>query len=67
LGRADRELADAIAARDKVQAELVAAGGDHTELVRLGAQLATTQARVDAAEEHWLALADEAESLRMDI
>jgi ATP-binding cassette subfamily F protein uup len=67
LGRADRELADAIAARDKVQAELVAAGADHKELVRLGALLATSQSRVDAAEERWLALADEAESLRMDI
>ncbi len=67
LGRADRELADAIAARDKLQAELVAAGADHKELVRLGARLATSQARVDAAEERWLSLADEAESLRMDI
>ena len=37
---ADRELADAIAARDAVQAELVAAGADHEELARLGEQLA---------------------------
>ena len=67
LGRADRELADAIVARDEVQAELVAVGGDHKELARLGAELATSQGRVDAAEERWLLLADEAESLRMDI
>ena len=67
LGLADRELADAIAARDAVQAELVAAGADHKELVRLGAKLATSQSRVDAAEERWLSLADEAESLRMEI
>jgi ATP-binding cassette subfamily F protein uup len=67
LGRADRELADAIAARDRVHAELVAAGGDHQELARLGAELATTQSRVDAAEERWLSLAAEAESLLMDI
>ena len=67
LGLADRELADAIAARDEVQAELVAAGADHKELARLGAQLAAGQSRVDAAEERWLSLADEAESLRMDI
>ena len=67
LGIADRELADAIAARDAVQAELVAAGADHKELVRLGAKLAAGQRRVDAAEERWLSLADEAESLRMDI
>ncbi len=66
LGRADRELADAIADRDDVQAELVAVVADHEELARLGAQLATTQKRVDAAEERWLSLADEAESLRME-
>ena len=67
LARADRELADAIAARDAVQAELATVGADHKELVRLGEKLATTQQRVDAAEERWLSLADEAESLRMDI
>ncbi|MCU1429158.1 MAG: hypothetical protein JWL83_3158, partial [Actinomycetia bacterium] len=67
LGLADRELADAIAARDKVQAELVAVRADHKELVRLSAKLATSQRCVDATEERWLSLADEAESLRMDI
>jgi ATP-binding cassette subfamily F protein uup len=67
LGLADRELADAIAARDMVQSELIAMGADHKELVRLSAKLATSQIRVDAAEERWLSLADEAESLRMDI
>jgi len=67
LGLADRDLADAIAARDKVQTQLVAAGADHKELARLGAELAGSQSRVDAAEERWLSLADEAESLRMDI
>jgi hypothetical protein len=50
-----------------LQAELVAVGVDHTELARLGEQLAVGQRRVDAAEERWLSLADEAESLRMDI
>jgi ATP-binding cassette subfamily F protein uup len=67
LQRADRELADAIATRDAVYAELVAAGGDHKELTRLSALLAASQSRVDAAEERWLSLADEAESLSMDI
>jgi len=67
LGLADRELAEAIAARDRVQVELVAAGADHKELVRLGAELAAGQSRVDAAEERWLSLAAEAESLLMDI
>jgi ATP-binding cassette subfamily F protein uup len=67
LGVADRELADAIAARDKVQGELIEMVSDHKELARLSAKLATTQSRVDAAEERWLSLADEAETLRMDI
>jgi ATP-binding cassette subfamily F protein uup len=67
LALADRELADAIAARDRVQADLVAVGADHQELVRLSAKLATSQSCVDAAEERWLSLADEAESLLMDI
>jgi ATP-binding cassette subfamily F protein uup len=67
IGLADRELADAIAARDAVTAELVAAGGDHQELTRLSARLAEVQTRVAAAESRWLSLADEAESLGMDI
>jgi ATP-binding cassette subfamily F protein uup len=67
LARADRELADAIAERERVQADLAAAGADHNELARLGATLAASQSRVDAAEERWLSLADEAESLLMDI
>jgi ATP-binding cassette subfamily F protein uup len=67
LGLADRELADALAVRDMVQAELAAVGADHQELVRLSAKLATSQSCVDAAEERWLSLADEAESLLMDI
>ena len=67
LTLADRDLTDAIAARDAVQAELGAVGTDHKELARLGEQLATSQRRVDVAEERWLSLADEAESLRMDI
>jgi hypothetical protein len=36
-------------------------------LARLGAKLSAGQRRVDAAEERWLSLADEAESLLMDI
>ena len=67
LGRADRELAEAIEERDKVQAELAEVGADHKELARVGAKLATVQQRVDAAEERWLLLAAEAESLLMDI
>jgi ATP-binding cassette subfamily F protein uup len=67
LGLADRALAEAIATRDAVQAEFGTAGSDHEKLTRLSAKLATSQGRVDAAEERWLSLADEAESLRMEI
>ena len=67
LGLADRELAEAIAARDAVQADLVAARADHEELLRLSAKLAAGQSRVDAAEVRWLSLADDAESLGMEI
>ena len=67
LKRADKDLAEATEKRDKAQAELAGAGGDHKELARVGALLATAQRRVDAAEEHWLSLAAEAETLRMEI
>jgi hypothetical protein len=40
---------------------------DHRELTRLGDELTTAQARVDQAEETWLALADEAEALGLDL
>jgi hypothetical protein len=66
LGIADRELADAIATRDSAQAELMA-NTDHKALERLSTKLAASQSRVDTAEERWLSLADEAESLRMEI
>jgi hypothetical protein len=67
LALADRDLAEATTARDRVNDELVAAGSDHEALARLGGELATAQQRVDAAEERWLALAGEAESLHMEI
>ena len=67
MGLADRKLAEATATRDTVAAEMVAVRGHHEELVRISSKLATSQSRVDAAEEHWLALADEAESLGMQI
>jgi ATP-binding cassette subfamily F protein uup len=66
LGLADRALAEAITTRDTVHTELLAAHADREELVRLSASLAAGQERVDAAEERWLSLADEAESLGMD-
>jgi DNA-binding HxlR family transcriptional regulator len=39
-----------------------AATADHTELTALGADLAVVLAALEAAEEQWLALAEEAEA-----
>jgi ATP-binding cassette subfamily F protein uup len=62
LGQAERNVATAIAARDKLEAEMASTNA-HWELSKLGEQLAAAQAKVAAAEEQWLALAAEAESL----
>ena len=67
LGVADRELAEAIAARDQLQTQLSADGANHEALVRLSSELVVCQTRVDTTEERWLALADQAESIGMDI
>ena len=66
LGLADRELAQAIAARDRLQTQLSADGTDHEARRRLSSELVVCQTRVDTTEEQWLALADQAESLGMD-
>ena len=67
LGVAERELSAAVTKHDRVQAEMQSAGADHETLVRLSSELAASQAQVGTAEERWLALADQAESLGMDI
>ncbi len=67
LDVADRELAAAIAARDLVQARLSEAGTDHGALAQLGTELGACQTQVDTSEERWLALADQAESLGMEL
>ena len=67
LGLAERKLAEAAVKRDAVLGELAAVGNDHERLAVVSAKLATHQERVDAAEEHWLSLADEAESIGMNI
>ena len=48
--------------RDKLTAELEAAGTDYEEMTRIGTRLAVVQAALHAAEERWLELAAEAES-----
>jgi ATP-binding cassette subfamily F protein uup len=66
LGQAERAMAEATGRRDQVGAALTTAT-DHRELARLGEQLAQAQADLDAAEEQWLTLAAEAESLGLDL
>jgi ATP-binding cassette subfamily F protein uup len=56
----ERRMARLGRQRDKLHDALVATA-DHTELTRLGAELRAVQAELDAAEEQWLALAEEAE------
>jgi hypothetical protein len=46
-----------------LEAELAAAQDDHVTLARLGEALAAVAGDLAAAEEAWLALAEEAESL----
>ena len=59
-------MAQAVERRDQVAAALSTAT-DHRELARLGGQLASAQADVDAAEEQWLTIAAEAEAVGLDL
>jgi ATP-binding cassette subfamily F protein uup len=56
----EKELARLGRKREKLHDALVATT-DHVELTRLGAELRAVQSELDAAEEQWLALAEQAE------
>ncbi len=60
LREADKEVTRLGRRRDRLHESLVATT-DHLELTRLGAELAAVQDELDAAEERWLALAEQAE------
>jgi ATP-binding cassette subfamily F protein uup len=66
LGQAERDLAAATERRDGIVAELSTAV-DHREMGAIGARLTAAQGAVDAAEELWLRLADEAEALGLEL
>jgi hypothetical protein len=66
LGQAERDLAQATERRDRVAVELQTAV-DHREMGAIGERLAGAQEAVDAAEELWLGLADEAEALGLEL
>jgi ABC-type phosphate transport system auxiliary subunit len=60
---ADKEVARLTKRRDGIAADLAetAATRGHAELRELGAELTAVQSELDAAEERWLALGEEAE------
>nr|MBA2608633.1 ABC-F family ATP-binding cassette domain-containing protein [Actinomycetota bacterium] len=62
MREAEKALAAAERTRDKLVAELAAAGSDHEALRRIGVALAEAQAAIRAQEEEWLALGAEAEA-----
>jgi ATP-binding cassette subfamily F protein uup len=66
LAQAEKTLAQANAAEQKIAEELTQAGSDHTALARISANLANAQTKVAAAEETWIALAAEAEAQGLD-
>jgi ATP-binding cassette subfamily F protein uup len=62
LAQAEKTLANATVARDRLMSEL-AKPADHRQLERLGAELAAAQVTLQRAEETWLELAAEGESI----
>jgi ATP-binding cassette subfamily F protein uup len=63
LRRLEKEMSRLTHERDRL-AEDLAAATDHQQMADAGSQLATVQAALDEVEELWLALAEEAESVR---
>ncbi len=66
IGQAERDVLAATARRDDLTAQLADAL-DHRELGALGERLSVAQQALDTAEAAWLALADEAAALGLDI
>ena len=61
LAQSETALAKATAELEKLTAQMSAAGSDHVKLTKISEELAKAQAKVNSAEETWLALAAEAE------
>jgi ATP-binding cassette subfamily F protein uup len=61
---AEREVGALARRRDQLHDDLAAAASDHVELARLGRLLTELEAELAAAEERWLALAEEEEAAR---
>jgi hypothetical protein len=54
-------LAKATAELEKLTAQMATAGNDHVKLAKISKDLADAQAKVNSAEETWLALVAEAD------
>ena len=61
ITQSETALAKATAELEKITAQMSAAGNDHVKLAKISEELAKAQAKVNSAEETWLALAAEAE------
>ena len=61
VAQSETALAKATAELEKITAQMSAARSDHVKLAKISEELAKAQAKVNSAEETWLALAAEAE------
>ena len=61
LAQSETALAKATTELEKLTAQMSAAGSDHVKLAKISEELTKAQAKVNSAEETWLALAAEAE------
>ena len=62
IGLAEREMTEAAGDRDRLAAALADASGDHVALAATASALAEAEARLAAAEERWLTLAEDGEA-----
>jgi len=67
IGEAERKMEQATAKQDALTIELATAGNDVPLLTKLSEQLAQTQVAVQQAEEQWISLAAEAESIGLSL
>ena len=61
ITQSETALAKATAELEKLTAQMASGGNDHVKLAKISEELAKAQAKVNSAEETWLALAAEAE------
>ena len=63
LRNAERDVARLTERRDELSTAMSTAGAGHEALAEIGTELAAVQAELDAAEERWLSLAEEADGV----